>query len=267
MKQSTFFKAITVCVCGFGCAAPAAATMISGQGTWGTTLQARDLDGNKATIEAYYDTDLDITWLADANLAASNNFDVTLTRSDGKMTRSEATSWITAMNAFGGTGYLGINAWRLPSMMDIDSDGCGSETSTTINGEDCGYYVDTASAEMAHMFYLTLADLAAFTSTGVDRGSPYTGVGVECATCNSGPFSNLKGEPYWYGESYRSTQYRWYFNNHYGGQYASIDSKFYAWAVADGAIGTAVVPVPAALLLFGSGLLGLAGISRRTGTV
>ena len=40
---------------------------VTGQGTWETTLQARDLDGNLSTAEAYYDTDLDITWLADAN--------------------------------------------------------------------------------------------------------------------------------------------------------------------------------------------------------
>lgn len=37
------------------------ADVIEGQGTWKTTLQARDLDGNPATIEAYYDTALDIT--------------------------------------------------------------------------------------------------------------------------------------------------------------------------------------------------------------
>ena len=34
---------------------------ISGQGTWETTLESRDLDGNVATIEAYYDTALNIT--------------------------------------------------------------------------------------------------------------------------------------------------------------------------------------------------------------
>lgn len=39
---------------------------IPGQGTWETTLQARDFDGNMNTVEAYYDTVLNITWLADA---------------------------------------------------------------------------------------------------------------------------------------------------------------------------------------------------------
>ena len=39
---------------------------IGGQGTWESTLKGRNLDGNASTIEAYYDTVLDITWLADA---------------------------------------------------------------------------------------------------------------------------------------------------------------------------------------------------------
>jgi hypothetical protein len=47
------------------------AAAVSGQGTWETTLQGRDLDGNPATFEAYYDTDLNITWLANANIAGN----------------------------------------------------------------------------------------------------------------------------------------------------------------------------------------------------
>lgn len=47
----------------------AQATAIPGQGTWETTLQARDLDGDTSNgAEAYYDIDLNITWLADASL-------------------------------------------------------------------------------------------------------------------------------------------------------------------------------------------------------
>ena len=40
---------------------------ISGQGTWESTLLARDFDGNMSTVEAYYDTVLGITWVAFAN--------------------------------------------------------------------------------------------------------------------------------------------------------------------------------------------------------
>ncbi|NNL07431.1 MAG: hypothetical protein HKO86_06880, partial [Gammaproteobacteria bacterium] len=42
---------------------------IPGQGTWETTLLARDLDGDTSTIEAYFDVALGISWLANANAA------------------------------------------------------------------------------------------------------------------------------------------------------------------------------------------------------
>ena len=61
---------------------------ISGQGTWETTLQARDLDGNLTTAEAYYDTALEITWLADANYAGTT------------MAWGTANSWAVNLNPY-----------------------------------------------------------------------------------------------------------------------------------------------------------------------
>jgi len=72
-----------------------------------------------------YDTDLNITWLSNANLAATNTFglsygvnygtysnsDTTVINSDGTMTAAGAIKWITALNA---ANYLGYNDWRLP---------------------------------------------------------------------------------------------------------------------------------------------------------
>ena len=46
-----------------------------GEGTWETTLHARDFDGNTDTIEGYYDEVLDITWLADAAAGAGTIYD------------------------------------------------------------------------------------------------------------------------------------------------------------------------------------------------
>jgi hypothetical protein len=66
MKESRLLGA--VCAAAFSVISmPSNAALVYGQGTWETTLQARDMDGNTSTIEAYYDTVLDITWLADAN--------------------------------------------------------------------------------------------------------------------------------------------------------------------------------------------------------
>ena len=49
------------------------AAPVSGMGTWESTLQGRDLDGNAGNgFEAYYDTALDLTWLADGNHALTS---------------------------------------------------------------------------------------------------------------------------------------------------------------------------------------------------
>ena len=39
-------------------------------------LLGRDLNGSPGSFEAYYDTTLDITWLANANLALTTTFGV-----------------------------------------------------------------------------------------------------------------------------------------------------------------------------------------------
>lgn len=74
---------------------------ITGQGTWEVSLQARDLDGNMATIEAYYDTALGITWLADANAAAGTAFDGGGSPTDGRMTWSNANAWAASLSLGG----------------------------------------------------------------------------------------------------------------------------------------------------------------------
>ena len=51
----------------------------------------------------------------------------------------------------------GVIGWRLPSTTDSNNDGCNFSFA---GGTDCGYNVDTASSEMAHMFYVTLGNLA-----------------------------------------------------------------------------------------------------------
>lgn len=88
---------------------------------------------------AVYDTDLDITWIADANLAASNSFGLdydvelgtfdmgtiivggneatlsgtSIIHADGTMNWGGALEWVSAMNA---ANYLGVSDWRLPNI-------------------------------------------------------------------------------------------------------------------------------------------------------
>ena len=100
---------------------PAAqAAPVAGQGNWETTLLARDINRD-GTVDAYFDTGLNITWLADWN-------------ANGPMSWFDATAWAAALDVHGVTG------WRLPS------------TSAAADGR---VKPDPSSSEMAHMYYAT----------------------------------------------------------------------------------------------------------------
>jgi hypothetical protein len=222
------------------------AIAVSGQGTWETTLQGRDLDGNLSTFEAYYDTALDITWLADANYSQTTGFDT-----DGKMTWVDSNAWAAALDPYGS----GITGWRLPTTTDTGTSGCNF----AYTGTDCGYNVDTATGEMAHMFHTTLGNLSNYSTSGV---ADQPGWGLT----NTGEFSNIQAFRYWSATGYApSTSNAWLFGFYAGVQDYTTKATNYnhSWAVHAGDVGTAVVPVPAAAWLFGSGLLGLVGLGRR----
>jgi hypothetical protein len=214
------------------------AASVSGQGTWETTLQGRDLDGNLATFEAYYDTSLNITWLANANYAGTI------------MDWTTANAWAAGLNPY----RSGITGWRLPTVTDTGTSGCDFG----YTGTDCGFNVNTATGEMAHMFYTILGDKAFYNTSGV---GPQAGWGLT----NTGPFSNVQSLIYWSATEYApDTSYAWVFNFSNGNQTSHNKANgYYAWAVHSGDVGASAVPVPAAAWLFGSGLLGLIGVARR----
>ena len=231
------------------------AASISGQGTWETTLQGRDLDGNLSTAEAYYDTSLNITWLADANAGAGSAFDDIPwnggSTTDGLMTWSSATAWAAGLNPYGSN----ITGWRLPTTNDVGNDG---ETYTNIyQGVDYGYNI-TAYSEMSHMFYTTLGDKAYCTTSG---SCSQAGWGLT----NTGPFSNLQSDAYWAATEYAPYTYNAWLFYFYDGYQLNLYKtyNYYAWAVHSGDVGAPAVPVPAAVWLFGSGLAGLLGMSRK----
>ena len=102
--------------------------------------------------------------------------------------------------------------------------------------------------------------------TGSEMGNLYYNVlGGSVPNANYYLFDNIQAGEYWSAtESYPlSEEWAWYFNMDTGIQANSsqINSRYYAWAVHDGDV--AVIPVPAAFWLFGSGLMGLVGIARR----
>jgi len=224
------------------------------------------MSANAALVSApggqvVYDTDRDISWMSNANLALTNQFGLSLSTSrfddtantvgsTGRMTWDNAMAWIDGMNAYdSGNGYLGFNNWRLPNTTQPDP-GCSLQlTPGGYPPQDDGY--DCTGSEMGHLFY---------SEFGATAGGPVltTGDATELAK-----FTEIQTDYYyWSSTEYAPDDRAWFFIVENG--YQSPGTKgnnFYAWAVHDGDIGA--VPVPAALWLFGSGLLGLIGIARK----
>lgn len=254
MKIQNVLGAVSACVLTLSTFAVQPAP-VSGQGTWESTLQGRDLDSNLSTFEAYYDTVLDITWLADANYAGT------------PMNWTTANSWAAGLNPYGS----GIMGWRLPDTSPAD--GVAYDYNYAADGStDSGYNIsapDTAHAgstasEMAHLFYNTLGNLGycdPVLSSGSTCSGPQSGLGLS----NAGPFSNVQSNTYWSATEYAPLPVNaWYFTMNRGDQRnTSKYNNRYAWAVHSGDVGASAVPVPAAVWLFGSGLFGLVGVARR----
>lgn len=241
-KQSAIGLAMAV----FAAAPSVHAAGVSGQGTWETTLQGRDLDGNVGNgFEAYYDTVQDITWLADANQAQTSGYPQSFQPS-GRMGWAAATTWASNLNVHGVTG------WRLPSITETGAPGCDRAYS----GTDCGWNVSTSGAEMAHLFYVTLGNQSAFSTAGMAQ----PGGGLS----NTGPFKNVQVGGYLYGTRYANPNYAWNFYTSTGQQsYGLTANSLHAWAVRDGDVAAVPEPGGIALTLVGLGIAGVAARRRR----
>jgi Protein of unknown function (DUF1566) len=84
--------------------------------------------------QAYYDTNLNITWLTNANLAGATDWNA-------------AQSWIAGLNS---ANYLGYNDWRLPTVGPVNGTSFNYGPGGTFydGTRDVGYNV---SAPVPHM--------------------------------------------------------------------------------------------------------------------
>lgn len=193
--------------------------------------------------QAVYDSDRNITWLANANLAATETFGVSGINFTGHMTFAQAHDWIAGMNA---ANYLGFSNWRLPNVLQPDPTCSGQYTSGSA-GFNC------TGGELGHLYYEELGGQAdEYLSTTHNS--------------NFDLFQNI-GNLYTYAQADSLASWDFIFNSTSNGGWqgrAALGSNaFLAWAVHDGNIGATVVPLPAAFWLFGSGLLGLIGFAKR----
>ncbi len=213
------------------------AVAVPGQGTWESTLQARDINSDGA-IDAYYDTDLNITWLADANYAKTSGFVTTSpfgSQFVGVMDWWSGNAWASGLDLYGVTG------WRLPSSTLLGlAPGCGSETDHI----GCTVTPDPTFSEMAHMFYTTLGN-----ATG--------------GLSNTGPISNLQSNLYYNTSTFVQAGNPFAFRFSFGSGAATLGGELgavpgYAWAVHDGDVRPAVPePETYALMLLGLAALGV----------
>jgi hypothetical protein len=215
---------------------------VSGQGTWEATLKARDLTGD-GVADAFYDTTLNITWLADASAAG------------GTLTAEGAREWASTL-------VVGeITGWRLPAAIDLDAPGCNFSFA---GGTDCGYNSVVAGSEMVHMYYVTLGNEGYFMNYLDVNGGPITN--PNGGLKNMANFANLQPTGYWTGTEANAPYVTDYISFWFeiGMQSFSLTAGGYqmgAWAVHDGDV--AAVPEPSTYVLILVGLATLVQFARR----
>jgi hypothetical protein len=250
---------------------------------------------NGTDYQAYYDTVLNVTWLKDANLAASNQFGMdSFTGIDyaigdnGAMTWNAVNNWVSMVNQ---SNYLGFNSWRLPTMGRILENGLptsnfdvGGCTNAVFDGtSNCGWNVLTTNpqddidatlkptlnvnSEIASLYFDTLNN----TSNRDTSGNIIKSSGL---LEFSEPFVNIQHgntpDRYWIGllDSTNSNN-AWTFAFGPGLQQlvlrTSQNQRLYAMLVVDGDVSLMVssVPEPSSFLMMIMGLISIVIFSRK----
>jgi hypothetical protein len=222
---------VTATLAWVACAGTASAIPVSGQGTWETTLQSRDINSDGIT-DAYYDTVLNISWLADSNLPKTQGVNEGM--GAGVLSASTVQSFVGTLDVYG------VGGWRLSHVGNEIKSGCAPSS-----GIRCNFQPSAADSELAHLYYVTLGNsYGGITNTGnflnLDSFNGYHLTDTKYTASNGRTFYQLlnfaKGEKFFVTEDYGMA----------------------AWAVRDGDIALASpAPEPETYAMM---LLGLAGI-------
>lgn len=210
-----------------------------------------------------YDDVLNVTWLQDANYAKTSGYDA-----DGRMNWNAATTWAGNLVYHDSVRNVDWSDWRLPTVKPINGISFNPMNLPT-GTSDVGYNITSPNSELAYMYHVNLGLKSYLSRTGLiqaDWGIFGNGTSNGVTTLidaqnNVGPIINLQPYLYWSG-SEQNAGLSWDFNFRDGFQeYRSKSNQIYAWAVRDGDV--AAVPLPGAIWLFGSSLIGLLGFKRR----
>lgn len=186
--------------------------------------------------QAVYDTELGITWLADANAAAGSPFDDGDSSTDGRMTWANAKAWADSLTVGG------VTEWRLPAF--VHPDPTCSNYPPSSSGSSC------SGSELGHLYYVTLG-----ASVNAGFGS--------ATNPDYALFSNVEAAHYFYTKDndpvFPSLVVA--FDAITGSQGSITDfGNQSAWAVHDGAVG-----LPPVSGLPAGGLAALAAAMLATG--
>ncbi len=179
--------------------------------------------------------------------------------SNGAVSWFGAKAWVNYLNSI---SYGGSNQWSLPSWADTGATGA----QFGYNGTDFGYNVNTSSNPLAQLYYGELNKKAPYNTSGTSQSGYgiFSNNGAQVAGGAVGPFTNVQSLAYWSDtEVSDRADLAWDFETADGQQNAIAKINMpYAWAITPGQVAT--VPIPGAVWLFSSGLLGLLGFKRRT---
>jgi len=171
-----------------------------------------------------YDSDQDITWLQDANYAATSGY--ALASALGNMSWNNAVAWADDLEYYDSVRDVTWTEWRLPTA--VDGPNVWGYDGTTTNG----YNITTS--EMGYMYYVNLGNLGFRDKDGEQQA----GSGL----INTGDFINLQPDGYWFGTEYSAEPSNaWDFRFDCGNNgISSFNTYFRAWAVMDGDYGPSV---------------------------
>jgi len=181
--------------------------------------------------QAYYDDQLDITWIANPTISGTTGW-------------SNQVAWATGLN------IGGVTDWRLASM-DVNGDGSVVDCKTASQAA-------CKDNEYGHLAYYGAGSIL-FSGISKNNHAPFGVLGF------SGFFNDSN---YWSGTTSASdplNAWTFSFNPSFGTFFQGTGGKdsnnLFGWAVKSGDVGA--VPIPAAMWLFGSGVLALVGVARR----
>jgi hypothetical protein len=167
--------------------------------------------------------------------------------SDGRMNWWGGLAFTNYLNSI---NYGGSSQWRLPSA-----------------GANPQFGFNQTGGELGQLYFNELNRLAYPGTNGSDYGILGHGTAGVLTSGNAGPFTNAQTWAYWLATEYAPDPFSaWDFNT-IGGAQGSVIKKpgsldgLYAWAVSPGQV--AAVPVPGAVWLMGSALIGLLASKRR----